>query len=157
MALSFDDEQATALLSPLGLPTDTTDAATIVATVVDALTADNLTNAAPSAIIAAAKKAGLEVVDSGTLEALRRDATEGRQFKATVERQRIEDVVNTAIKRGAITLSRKDHWTNLIAADPEMATILKNTPDETAVPLNEVGHSVGNEDGKKHSDDGWDW
>lgn len=154
--LTFTDEQATALLSPLGLPTNTTDAATIVATVVDALAADNITNAAPSAIIAAAQKAGLEVIDPDTLTALRADATEGRQLKAAVARQRVEEVVNSAVNRGAITPARKEHWVNLITADPEMATVLKNTPDETAVPLKEIGHGNGN-DGQKHPDDGWNW
>ncbi|MHA7661847.1 hypothetical protein [Mycolicibacterium sp. HS_4_1] len=157
MALTFDDTQATALLGPLGLPADTTDAATIVATVVDALAADNLTNAAPSAIIAAAEKAGLEVIDPDTLTALRADATEGRQLKAAVERQRVEDVVNSAVNRGAITLARKEHWVNLIAADPAMAAVLKNTPDETAVPLTAIGHSNEPQDGKEHPDDGWNW
>lgn len=156
MALTFDDEQTTALLGPLGLPADTTDPTTVLATVVDALAADTLANAAPSAIIAAAEKAGLEVVDPDTLAALRNDATEGRKMKATIERQRIEEVVASAVSRGAITVARKDHWVNLITADPEMATILKNTPDETAVPLNEIGHGVSNEGGT-HPDDGWDW
>jgi hypothetical protein len=41
--------------------------------------------AKPSTVAAAAKKAGLDVIDTVSLEALRRDASEGRQLKATVE------------------------------------------------------------------------
>lgn len=156
MALTFTDEQATALLGPLGLPTDTTDPTTIVATVVDALAADNITDAAPSAILAAAKKAGLEVMDTDTANALRHDAAEGRQIKAAAERQRIEDAVNTAMQKGKITPARREHWVNLIAADPEMAEVLANVPDNTAVPMNEIGHSVSNE-GRPQQDDDWNW
>lgn len=147
MALTFNDEQAIALLGPLGLPADTTDPATVVATVSDALAADTLTNAAPSALIVAAKNAGLEVLDADTATALRHDAAEGRQIKAAVERERIVNAVNSAVAKGKITPARKEHWVNLITADPAMAEYLNNIADETAVPLTEIGHGVGNEDG----------
>ena len=84
MALTFDDDQAAALLELLGLPTHTTDIDTILATVKDAATP---TDGKPSDVAAAAKRAGLEVVDEDTIAALRRDAAEGRQIKAAAEQR----------------------------------------------------------------------
>ncbi|MFN6549493.1 phage protease [Mycolicibacterium septicum] len=146
MALSFNDDQAADLLDTLGLPADTTDIAVALATVKDAVTAAAPTQ--PSAIAAAAKQAGLEVVDSDTMAALRNDAAEGRRIQASVARQKIEDTVINAVNKGKITPARKDHWVNLITADPAMAEVLNAVPDETAVPLSEMGHGVGNEDGQ---------
>ncbi|MFA7510522.1 MAG: hypothetical protein WCZ29_08575 [Mycolicibacterium vanbaalenii] len=157
MALTFTDAQARALLEPLGLAVDTDDPDTVVATVVDALAADGLANAAPSAIVAAAAKAGLEVLDSDTAAALRADAAEGRRIQAAVQRQQVEDAVNAAIAKGKITPARREHWVNLITADPGMGEVLAAVPDETAVPINEIGHGVSNEDHKNISPDGWDW
>lgn len=156
MALTFDDNQAAELLETLGLPTDTTDIAVAIATAKDAITSGATLQ--PSAIVAAAKAAGLEAMDIATADALRAEAAEGRQIKATVARQRIEDTVTNAITKGKITPARKDHWVNLITADPGMAEVLNNVPDETAVPMNEIGHSVSNEDGRPNlSDDQWQW
>lgn len=155
MALTFTDEQATALLAPLGLPTNTSDPTTVVATVVDALAADSLATAAPSAIVAAAAKAGLEVLDSETATALRAAAAEGQQIKAAVARQRVQDTVNQAVAKGKITPSRKEHWVALISADAAMADVLNNVPDETAVPINELGHGVDSVDGAGGHDNEW--
>jgi hypothetical protein len=58
MALTFDDDQAAALLMALGLPDDTTDLDTILATVTDAV--GDQTDPKPSAVAAAAKRAGFE-------------------------------------------------------------------------------------------------
>ncbi|WP_422748012.1 hypothetical protein ACN27E_07900 [Mycobacterium sp. WMMD1722] len=141
MALTFTDDQATALLDLLGLPSDTTDIDTILATVKDAV-GQPIDDAKPSAVAAAAKRVGLEVVDTDTLTALRHDAAEGRQIKAAAARQAVEDAVDKAIGKGKITFSRRKHWVDLIAADPGMADVLASVPDETAVPLTEIGHGV---------------
>ncbi|RFZ34976.1 Mu-like prophage I protein [Mycobacterium marinum] len=146
MALMFDDDQAAALLDALGLPADTTDIDTALATVKDAVTASTAENAQPSAVAAAARRVGLELIDADTITALRRDANEGRQIKAAAARQKIEDTVADAISKGKITPARRKHWLNLIEADPGMAEVLASVPDETAVPLTEIGHGVGNED-----------
>jgi hypothetical protein len=150
MALTFDDDQAAALLQVLGLHADTTDIDTVLATVTDlvddeASEDDEKIAAKPSAIAAAAKRVGLEVIDADTVTALRHDAAEGRQLKAAAERQRVEDVVSNAIAKGKITAGRRKHWVDLIAADPGMGEVLASVPDETAVPLSEIGHSVGEE------------
>lgn len=156
MALTFDDNQAAELLETLGLPTDTTDIAVAIATAKDAIT--NGATLQPSAIVAAAKAAGLEAMDIATAEALRAEAAEGRQIKATVARQRIEETVTNAITKGKITPARREHWVNLITADPGMAEVLNSVPDETAIPMTAIGHSVSNEDGRPNiADDQWQW
>lgn len=154
MALTFDDTQAAALLDALGLPADTIDIDTILATVTDAVSGAPV-DAKPSAVAAAAKRAGLEVIDNDTLTALRADAAEGRQIKAAADRQKVEDAVSAAISKGKITAGRRKHWVDLIAADPGMADVLASVPDETAVPLTEIGHSISNEDGSANRDAGW--
>lgn len=152
MALTFDETQAATLLELLGLPADTTDVETILATVKDAVAP---AEQKPSEVAAAAKRAGLEVIDNDALTALRAEAAEGRQIKAAAARQKIEASVGDAINKGKITPSRKQHWIDLISADPGMADVLARTPDETAVPLKEIGHSIGNEDGSSPSNEGW--
>lgn len=153
MALAFDDQPAADLLDTLGLPADTTDSALILATVKDAIT--TTPEAAPSQIAAAAKKAGLEVLDTDTAAALRAEAAEGRQIKAAAARQKIEDTVTTAITKGKITAARRKHWVDLITADPAMADVLASVPDETAVPFTEIGHGVSTENGEPPTNAGW--
>lgn len=156
MALTFDDDQAAALLEALGLPTDTTDIDTVAATVKDAATASTADGAQPSAVAAAARRVGLGVMDNDSLEALKRDAAEGRRIKAAEAKQRIEASVDDAINKGKITPARRKHWVTLIEADPEMANVLASTPNETAVPLSEVGHGVGADKPQGGDDDaGW--
>lgn len=145
MALTFTDDQTSQLFELLGLPADTdpADVDAILAVIDDlakqAAVGDNDTK--PSAVAAAAKRIGLEVVDSDTLAALRTEATEGRQVKAAATKARIDGQVADAIRAGKITPARRDHWVTLITADPAMADVLASVPDETAVPINEVGHA----------------
>lgn len=155
MALTFDDDQAAALLEALGLPVDTTDLDTIAATVKDAATASTAETAQPSAVAAAARRAGLGVMDNDSLEALKRDAAEGRQIKAAAAKQKIEASVDDAIRKGKITPARKSHWVALIEADPEMANVLASTPDETAVPMTEIGHGVSNDGAPAGEQSAW--
>jgi hypothetical protein len=150
MALNFTPEQTGAILGLLGLPTDTDDPDVIVTVLQDALadaaandqgddpSADMPTNA----IAAAARKAGLELVDSATIAELRQAAKEGRRMAAEARKAELEGIVNAAVAKGKITPARKQHWVTLIDADPGMADVLASVPDETAVPLTEVGHGL---------------
>ncbi|WP_348733479.1 hypothetical protein [uncultured Mycolicibacterium sp.] len=141
MALELDDTQAAVLLALLGLPEDATDVQLVIDTVQDATRDPMLppADAKPSDVAAAAAKHGLEVIDTATADALRRDAASGREIAAAAAKQRIEASVDKAIDRGAITLGRRKHWVSLIEADPGMADVLAAVPDETAVPLSEIG------------------
>lgn len=146
MALTFDDTQAAVLLALLGLPEDSEDLALILDTVKD-VTRDPLLppvpdDASASQVAAAAKKHGLELLDADSLAALKRDAQEGRRVAAAAAKAKVEAAVDDAVNRGKITAARRKHWVSLIEADPGMADVLAGVPDETAVPLSEVGHSA---------------
>ncbi len=153
MTLTFDDTQAAALLDALGLPADTTDIEVVITTAADlADQCAKMDPAQPSTVAAAAKRAGLEVVDGPTLAALRHDATEGRKIAAAAAQQRIEASVDDAIGKGKITPARRKHWISLIQADPGMADVLASVPNETAAPMTELGHGVeaqGDDDSPK--------
>jgi hypothetical protein len=142
MALEFDDTQAAALLDALGLPADTDDADLIVATTADlAAQVAGMTPEQPSSVAAAARRHGLELVDHDTHESLKRDAAEGRRIAAAAAKAKVEAAVDDALNKGKITAARRKHWVTLIEADPGMADVLAAVPNETAVPLSELGHS----------------
>jgi len=143
MALNLDDTQAAALLDALGLPADTTDVDLVVATATDlAAQAAGTDPAKASDVAAAARRHGLEVIDTDTAEALRRDAAEGRRIAAAAAKARVEAAVDDAVTKGKITAARRKHWVTLIEADPAMERTLADIPNETAVPMTEVGHSI---------------
>ena len=147
MALEFDDAQAAALLDAVGLPADTTDPQLVVDTAVDlAAQLEDVDAAKPSTIAAAAKRNGMEVIDKDTADSLRRDAQEGRRIAAAAARAKVEASVDDAIGKGKIMPSRRKHWVTLIEADPPMADTLASIPNETAVPLTEMGHGTDTDD-----------
>ena len=146
MTLTFNDEQEAELLKLLGLPEAApgdTDAGLTLDTITDlAHQVAGMTPEAPTSVAAAAKRHGMEVIDTDTADALRRDAAEGRRVAAAAARTRIEASVDDALNKGKITPSRRKHWVELISADPGMADVLAAVPNETAVPMSEVGHSA---------------
>ncbi len=85
-------------------PDSTIDIDTILATGKDAVTPTD--SGKPSDVAAAAKRAGIEVVDADTITAWRREAAEGRTIQAAAEQQRIEVIVSDAIKVGKIGPAR---------------------------------------------------
>jgi hypothetical protein len=139
MALQFNDEQAATLIEALGLPADTTDVDLILATVADlAAQAASMNPEKPSTVAAAARKAGLEVIDTQTLAALKQDAQEGRAIAAAAKQQKIEAAVDEALRLGKIPPSRKKHWITLCTNDDGMLAEFAAIPDETAVPMTEL-------------------
>lgn len=140
---NMSDEQCAQILEALGLPPDTSDPNLVVeATREMAAREGGMRPEQPSSVAAAAHQIGCEVVDSGTLAALRQDAAQARQLAAAARTQEIANLVDESISRGAITPARRDHWTRLIEADPEMANTLKAFPNELAAPMNEIGHTL---------------
>lgn len=162
MPLVFNDDQAAKLIELLGLPDDTNvvpegakpdEAMVAIADTILEVVADLAKNERdskgekkPSEIAAAAGRLGMTVIDTDSLTKLHADADEGRQIKAAAARAKVESNVDDAIRHGKITPARRDHWVNLITADPGMADVLASVPNETAVPLNEIGHSAGESD-----------
>lgn len=153
MTITFNDEQQARLFELLGLPADTKpEDIDAILTVVDDLAKQAADGAKPSEIAAAAKRIGLDTIDAASLEALHRDATEGRTIKAAAVKQKIEQSVDDAIGKGKITAARRKHWVDLITADPGMGEVLASVPNETAVPLSELGHSTETGDTTEEAD-----
>lgn len=146
MALTFNDDQETELLNTLGMPEAApgeTNVEDVLAVAKDlAEQAQAVDPAKPSALAAIAKQSGLEVLDTASLAALRTDAAEGRRLAAAAELAKVEASVDDAIGHGKIPPARRGHWVALIQADPGMGDVLRGIPNETAVPLTELGHSV---------------
>ncbi|MDV3136746.1 phage protease [Mycobacterium sp. 29Ha] len=148
MALTLNDEQEADLLKLLGLPEAApgeSDVELVIDTIVDlAAQVETLDPAKPSTVAAAAKRNGMEVIDTATADALRRDAAEGRRVAAAAARAKVEAAVEDAINTGRITPARKKHWLTLCTNDEAMIQHLASIAPGTAVPLAEVGHSADN-------------
>lgn len=71
-----------------------------------------------------------------------RYAAEGRKIAAAAAKAKVEAAVSDAVDKGRITPARRKHWVTLIEADPGMADVLAAVPNETAVPLSEIGHGT---------------
>ncbi|GAA12570.1 hypothetical protein [Gordonia alkanivorans] len=151
----IDGEEWASLLGALGLTSDATFD-TVLTTVTDLVTDEAATDGAPAAIAAAAGRRGLVVMDEATADALKTAAAEGAQVKLAAAEQHREQVILAAIKRGAITRGRSDHWRTLLEHDPGMETVLAKIPDETAIPMKEIGHGVDNQD-LSNSEPGSTW
>ena len=100
----------------------------------------------PSSVAAAAKRHGMEVIDTLTADALRAEAATGRQIAAAAAKAKVETAVDDAVNKGKITPARRKHWVSVIEADPEMAQVLAKYPNELAVPMSELGDAADNGD-----------
>ena len=91
----------------------------------------------------AAAKHGLRLVDSAKWDEVTAQAAAGKEARDRQVAGEHAKVVNDAIDRGKITGARRDHFLALMKADAEGTTkLLADLPDETAVPLSELGHST---------------
>ncbi|GGH34181.1 head maturation protease, ClpP-related [Microbacterium album] len=99
----------------------------------EAPTATVVNNAVPEGAI---------VVDKAAFEQLQRDANAGRQAKESIDAQRRDAIVATALKEGRIAAASKDSWRAQLDKDEDgIAAILASLPKSAAVPVDEVGHS----------------
>ena len=90
-----------------------------------------------------AAKHGLRVVDSTKWDELAAKAAAGQQARDEQVAKDHASVVDAAIGKGRITAARRDHFIALMKADSDGTTkLLDGLPDETAVPLSELGHST---------------
>lgn len=156
MALTFDDDQAGALLQALGLPNDSNDLELAVQTAADlASQVADTDMAKPSTVAAAARRSGMEVLDKDTAAALRRDAQEGRRIAAAAAHAKVEAAVDDAVNKGKITAARRKHWVTLIENDPDTANVLASIPNELAVPMSELGHQADMDRPSDSTASGW--
>ena len=61
---------------------------------------------------------------------------------AAAKAQKIDAAVDDAIGKGKIAPSRRKHWVTLCTHDEGMIEVLAAVPNETAVPMTEIGHST---------------
>ncbi|GAC71021.1 ATP-dependent Clp protease proteolytic subunit [Gordonia soli NBRC 108243] len=91
----------------------------------------------------AAAKHGLRLVDSAKWDEVTAQAAAGKDARDRQVAGEQAKVVDSAISKGKITSARRDHFLALMKADTEGTTkLLADLPDETAVPLSELGHST---------------
>jgi hypothetical protein len=134
-------EQWGAIIALCGLTPDATPD-DVVASVQDLVNVEQASAGAPSAIVAAARSRGLEVLDSDAVAVLKRDAAEGRKIVAKAAQDRREGIWAAALARGAVSRVRRQHWFDLMASDAEYERILANAPANAADPGSELGHGV---------------
>lgn len=148
MALTLNDDQEADLLKLLGLPEAApgeADVELVIDTIVDlAHQVEALDPERPSTVAAAAKRNGMEVIDTATADALRRDAAEGRRVAAAAAAAKVETAVEEAINTGRIMPSRKKHWMVLCSNDEAMIEHLASIAPGTAIALSEIGHAADN-------------
>lgn len=125
-------EQLTSLRNKLGVQDDA-DADTILAALDEALE--------ERAVPAAPNPPGTVVVDEATMQALRSDADAGRAARNQQQREHRDAVVTAAINDGRIPPARREHWVNLLAADPGAEDILAGLAKGT-IPVAEAGHDT---------------
>lgn len=124
------------------------DEEAILAAARDRLAATDDTPPAPAApsleqATAIASAAGLSVVSTEALDALREQARAGAEARQQQLAQARAAVVDAAIGDGRIAPARRDHWLAQMAADPDgVATVIASLP--AVIPLATVGHAVAN-------------
>jgi hypothetical protein len=142
VALTLTDEQESALREALGLD-EAADGDALVAAAEELATtpeAEASTGGEQAAASAARLPDGVVAIERDVLASLQSDAAQGRAAAERQEREDRERLVDAALRRGAITQARREHWLTSLRADPAMAATLQSLPDELAVPLTEVGH-----------------
>ena len=90
-----------------------------------------------------AAKHGLRLVDSAKFDEVTAQAAAGQQARDEQIAKAHASVVDGAIGKGKITAVRRDHFIALMKVDSEgTSKLLNDLPNETAVPLSELGHST---------------
>lgn len=98
-------------------------------------------------IQAAAAKLGLTVVNKSQWDAVTQQATAGEQARAQQLADHRDSVVNEAVRLGKIAPAQKANFVALLEKDPAgTEKFLAELPNETAVPMSELGHATAPQD-----------
>lgn len=132
--VAYEDLQA-GMRERLGL----TDAATSDVTLLGAL---DIRLAEPPTNTITTPPDGTVLVDSEVFTTLQSDAAAGREAREEQISDRRDGVIRSALADGRIAAASKDKWRALLDTDEDGTTALLDTlPKNTAVPVDEVGHS----------------
>ena len=136
------------LAERLGIDADADDETTLAAideALAERADTDNENDDAPGLddIQSAAAKLGLTVVNKAQWDAVTQQATAGEQARAQQLADHRNSVVNEAVRRGKIAPAQKANFVALMEKDAAgTEKFLADLPDETAVPMSELGHST---------------
>lgn len=132
--MEFTPEQLTRLLEALGLGADVTDAELVVTAVEELVTA-------PPVAAASVAAAGGITLDAASYDILKADADRGRALAAAAKVREATSAVDAAVSAGKLPPARRQHWLDVIQADPAMAATLKQMPVVISMVGSELGHS----------------
>lgn len=153
------------MLRRLGLSEDATDEAivTAMAEKPEALTveapAEEPATETPAetpeleALAAAAKKAGLTLVDSETFESVKAGAADGRAVKARLETEDRDKTITAAITAGKFAVGRREHYKKAWDADPQGTRELLASLEPGLVPVTETGRAGDGDGASDESED----
>lgn len=144
VAVAFSDHQLTTMRQSLGVPNDA-DEQTIVDALNEAL--DERAGGEPSNSI----PEGSVLVDQGTFDEMRADASAGREARTQQETERRTTLVQAAVRDGRIPPARREAWVNMLASDPGAEETLAALRTGT-IPVDEIGH--GNPTGPHSAEPG---
>lgn len=136
-AAVLNETQLTNLRQKLGVADDA-DGDTIVAALEEALQ-EQATEEQPAAGKTTIPE-GMSLLDTATLDALREDATAGREARTEQQTAHRKGLVAAAMRDGRISAARREHWENALAADPGAADTLASLT-AGLIPLEERGHA----------------
>jgi len=87
---------------------------------------------------------GLVAIDANLLEELRSNARAGAEARAEQDRARRDGIIATAIAEGRIAPTSRDHFRSMLDEnETATAAALASLQPNTALPVEEVGHAVG--------------
>ena len=132
--MSFDTLTA-GLRERLGITDAETDENGILAALDERLTATAPTNTAP---------AGTTLIDTGVLATLQADAQSGREAREQQITERRDGIIATAQREGRITGASATQFRAMLDKDEAgTVAILATLPENSAVPVDEIGSSSG--------------
>lgn len=136
--VAYDDLTA-GLRERLGVTDATATDETLLAAVDEVLAEQAESTAAPAATI----PSGTQLIENNVLEALRADASAGREAREEQIRARRDGIIDNALREGRITAASAPSFRSMLEADETAATATINSLAPNTVPVDEIGHTAG--------------
>ena len=141
-----NDEILAGLRDRLGITDVNADAETIMNALDEALTEQAEPERVVTVDVMSNLPEGAQIVDSAAFAELQKQAAEGVAARAEQNAERRDRIVADAIKRGRIAASARETWrAQLDENEDGTARLLASLPENTAVPVVEIGHSDSTE------------
>ena len=92
-------------------------------------------------LAAAAARLGVQIIDPGQLDEMRAMASRGQQAYEERRRDARDTLIEAAVQKGKIALSRRDHWVKAWDADPEGTRSMLEAMAPNLVPMEADGYA----------------